>query len=1257
VTDWYADTVAAAQGATQSRNAETYKKTQDELTAAGAGLDEKMGDYDSVAMSDDNVPMDGNASMDYARPLTQQLGSRDARTGERLTSPALENPDLWQTEEWKPGDPLYIRIRRGRDDPEIVDEPSNKKWEPTTLRKYTPRSEEDIVMGGVAAAAEAGVTTLARGVYKFGQNVWEFGADVSDWLDGMAHAVTGVDMGNQPYRPPTAEQVGIPAPANVAEAVSTDVIRYGLGLTAATKALEGLALGTKATTFAGTTAKAAATGAATDVVVTDPKVDASLYDVAKNFFAAESALATGFTVKEMVDKGGPQGVMMGRMAAGVEGALLGELIGGTLSLTGKGFRGAKNSVVGQDALKAGRALWLKGEHLEEIAHNAMRPMMRSTVSSGMSPEMGVWLGVWLMAKIMKGVRQLTPELIQEVKPLGATDAELTEAWNKAAKLSQRAKAEAMADWAQNAPRTLQRLMDAQMQAEARALLDAGEYHVTQYLQNARALGISDEAAMANWDAAAKARNDEQVASLLKDPQRLPAPNLAGLEALEVLKDPQVPTRAPKDYAGPQAKKNDIAREFQQRALDGVGGVPRNLDDSPENIERVARFFANEVELAARQPGSAADWYRHSIEDYHKIAAAIWPEIATDRNARLALDFATAITSNNEAVKNNMRAARKVYQYLRTEGKGDYFPENLAAIDANLKNFEAMESAFKVWNKGVRMLGRENFQKFLNTEWTKPELAAMGFPGAEIEAGMRAPGSIIFGPKVGGAFFQNLEGNLDRSTIDLWYRRTYGRATGAVMETNSALMNRAAQRMMDSANTPEVKKLLVQYTDRTEMPTDPEILEEVAADIFNGWARDKAKLGKTYKLGVSDEVDNFHKAAREYNNFKNDAINAPAPKERVIMERAALRTVAILEQKGYNTSPADVQALLWYWEQRLWKHKGLDIDSSTDYPTELAELAVKEGDLTNEQVQSILSRGQDPGRGDVTGGLGRRHGEDKRRFTKESERRKFYKDWDGDEFRARVAAGTNPEGVGQIYRRGNRGNVANLVGPDGKKLKFKGTVWSPADRPYVNRWKNFGVAVPKFVEADLAQSPKAYEGFASTLDSTRSRLDELIEAAPDKARKAAFKKAKLSLGNYSAEEYAESGARVFMSPDGDMGFALMGDDIVSVFKHPDSTSKEAAMHMLAAAIQAGGRKLDNFDGPLSELYAHVGMVPIARTPFDLKFKPPGWDARSMGKPDIVFMAYNPQSKGQKVLPADVPEFASYDEAAAARDHWLKTQGAQ
>lgn len=179
-------------------------------------------------------------------------------------------------------------------------------------------------------------------------------------------------------------------------------------------------------------------------------------------------------------------------------------------------------------------------------------------------------------------------------------------------------------------------------------------------------------------------------------------------------------------------------------------------------------------------------------------------------------------------------------------------------------------------------------------------------------------------------------------------------------------------------------------------------------------------------------------------------------------------------------------------------------------------------------------------------------------------------------------------------------------------------------------------------------PTAAENDAGATPLTFHELGEgggeTFHKAIDAAKAASPNGAAVTL--YSADEYDHM--RTFLADDGKAGFALKGDDIISVFRDPSSKSKGAVTSILALATQLGGKRLDCFDTALPSMYARCGFKAVGRTPFNDEYKPPGWDydkfkAYNNGRPDVVFMIRDP-----KVTTYKAGEGKSYDDYDAAME---------
>ena len=142
--------------------------------------------------------------------------------------------------------------------------------------------------------------------------------------------------------------------------------------------------------------------------------------------------------------------------------------------------------------------------------------------------------------------------------------------------------------------------------------------------------------------------------------------------------------------------------------------------------------------------------------------------------------------------------------------------------------------------------------------------------------------------------------------------------------------------------------------------------------------------------------------------------------------------------------------------------------------------------------------------------------------------------------------------------------------------------------------------------------------------------------------------------YDLDYYQQDGVRMFITQDGLGGVALNGDEIVSGFMHPDATDRGqgAVISMVSSMVDQGGRRLEAFDTVLPGNYSIAGFRPVARLRWDNEQKPDGWDFNlynrwNNGKPDVVFMAYDPERFGSKYDPAEGEYIEDYSAGEVAQ----------
>ena len=195
----------------------------------------------------------------------------------------------------------------------------------------------------------------------------------------------------------------------------------------------------------------------------------------------------------------------------------------------------------------------------------------------------------------------------------------------------------------------------------------------------------------------------------------------------------------------------------------------------------------------------------------------------------------------------------------------------------------------------------------------------------------------------------------------------------------------------------------------------------------------------------------------------------------------------------------------------------------------------------------------------------------------------------------------------------------------------------------------GTVLPRTARhEDLKQqerrSPDVYELDQGSAEGFRNSISALKENNDHAA----------SVYVYDAEEYADM--RLFTTENGKAGFALKGDDIVSVFVRGDAKLKGSAASLMAHAVAQGGRRLDCFETRLPEVYAGAGFHPVARLKWNEDYAPEGWEHKTYakyngGRPDVVFMAYKPGTEDSEYKRGEGVEVDDYDDAGALIDKFL------
>jgi hypothetical protein len=234
----------------------------------------------------------------------------------------------------------------------------------------------------------------------------------------------------------------------------------------------------------------------------------------------------------------------------------------------------------------------------------------------------------------------------------------------------------------------------------------------------------------------------------------------------------------------------VAEQLRQAAIAYWGKELSSSNLTEEDIARLVDNGVEEVLAGLKASNHAGNWYTTAIRKAMAIAGVLHPELTDDALAQKAgfkdahaaevgLAAAMAITSQNLNVEKNTAYANDQFNILKKTGRFD--PSKVYGSKA-----EAISGNLELANVLLDKVGWDGMEGFLNREYTLKQLndVASQLLGQKISITGKVDdvvnGSAIFGPKIGGGFFQNLRGNFNPVTVDLWMRRTWGRWTGNVL---------------------------------------------------------------------------------------------------------------------------------------------------------------------------------------------------------------------------------------------------------------------------------------------------------------------------------------------------------------------------------------------------------------------------------------------------------------------------------------------
>ena len=426
------------------------------------------------------------------------------------------------------------------------------------------------------------------------------------------------------------------------------------------------------------------------------------------------------------------------------------------------------------------------------------------------------------------------------------------------------------------------------------------------------------------------------------------------------------------------------------------GTREPLAYTPENKEKIARKMAAEAMRALESDNNAIGWYDRTLRRAKAVLGLIEPLAVQSNNpdTLTAFNVALAVTSNGTAVTDNFEYAVEAFRFFK---ENDRFP--VKEWNKGGERRKSMRDAFQFFNEYQKArLNDEDLApigEFLNSDYTVKQLEQViadfndrfntniTVPSSEGKA-VVVKGSYIMGPKIGQGFYQNLTGNFDPLTTDIWWMRMWNRMVGrpfATPMTDAKMQeNRdkiASEMKAAKGDNKQVINEALKATGETRkgLYTDPERFDAFIGALDKAWQRYYKQYQK--ENGKNPEKPQLFKSTGTHvKNMGPQLQEQPKnTSERVFIRDTVNRVKELLSQQGIDIETADFQALMWYPEKRLFRSLGVKggRGEDNDYLDAARILAEKEG-ISNDQIEEALASADRGPDGDNPGpGTGRQDG--------------------------------------------------------------------------------------------------------------------------------------------------------------------------------------------------------------------------------------------------------------------------------------------
>jgi len=369
--------------------------------------------------------------------------------------------------------------------------------------------------------------------------------------------------------------------------------------------------------------------------------------------------------------------------------------------------------------------------------------------------------------------------------------------------------------------------------------------------------------------------------------------------------------------GERYNTREIAAAMEARQRDLIGTIARD-DFSEESAKKIGKWMTEEVKWAVDQQKNGVDtgvgWYSEKYQRALDQFADVFPELKTDKTKRDFFTALVAIMSDGQKVYNNFIYAARMYDTYRTSGR---LPED---VTFGGERSTSMRTNLAAINHLIAKYGEEGMAKYLMQEFTVSQLAKMAKEsGVTFSTSYKADttlplAALVFGPKL-GAFYSNLMGSHGYLTMDRWWTRTFNRYRGQLLSRVSGTEDAPVNTKGEAVGLARFKGMI----------GEPNISDEEALSRLKGYADSYAAKGFKNGTDIEKAANTLYKDA--FVNLEDQPFNAS---DRAFMIKAANEAQRTLKKHGVDLSIADIQAVLWYYEKRLYGDLGARQSADVSY---------------------------------------------------------------------------------------------------------------------------------------------------------------------------------------------------------------------------------------------------------------------------------------------------------------------------------------